>query len=128
MTITISSEDERLAKRFMVGAITAKSRHCVTATAVFQFGAVAVHTTVRDGTVTSVALLRDLRPLQAWDFSIKGSTDAWHEFWKPVPKPGYHDVFALMRHGHMVIEGNMKVLLTHLQFFKDLAASGREQI
>lgn len=127
MSAMTSPEDERLARHFMAQAMTVKGRHPVTATAVFQFGAAAVHATVRDGAVTSVALLRDLRPLQAWDFSIKGDAGAWQDFWQAVPAPGCHDVFALMRHGRMAIEGNMRVLMTHLQFFKDLASAGREQ-
>lgn len=60
-----------------------------------------------------------------WDFAIRGSAQAWTAYWAPIPAPGWHDLFALAKRGEMRFEGNLLPLLTHLQFFKDLAALPR---
>lgn len=65
------------------------------------------------------------RPLQSWDFSVRGTARAWHELWLPAPKPGWHDIFALAKRGEMRIEGDLLPFMAHLQFFKDLLALPR---
>jgi hypothetical protein len=31
-----------------------------------------------------------------WDFTISGDNESWNEFFKPYPKPFYHNVIALI--------------------------------
>lgn len=63
--------------------------------------------------------------MRSWSFAIKASTATWTRFWQPVPEAGWHDLFALTKRGHAVIEGDFKPLLTHLQYFKDVLAVPR---
>ena len=63
--------------------------------------------------------------LKAFSFSVKAGRDAWNAFWQPIPRPGFHDLFALTKGGHAAIEGDVKVLLTHLRYLKELLATPR---
>jgi len=64
-------------------------------------------------------------PMRSWSFSYRASPAAWIEFWKPVPRPGWHDLFALTKSGEAVLEGDLLPFMTHLQYFKDLLALPR---
>jgi hypothetical protein len=57
-------------------------------------------------------------PTSNWDFAIRGTADAWAEFWKPVPKPRHHDLIALIREGKMRFEGNLDLLMANLLYLK----------
>ena len=57
-------------------------------------------------------------PASNWDFAIRGTADAWTEFWKPVPKPRHHDLIALIREGKMRFEGNLDLLMANLLYLK----------
>ena len=51
--------------------------------------------------------------------------EIWLAHWRPVPSPGYHDLFALVKDERLSIEGDMRVLVRHLQNFKDILAAPR---
>lgn len=59
------------------------------------------------------------------DFTIRGTDAAWAALWEKCPRAGWHDVFALMKRGEMSIEGDMRKVMAHLQFIKDLLALPR---
>jgi hypothetical protein len=63
--------------------------------------------------------------MRSWCFSYRASPAAWAEFWKPVPRPGWHDLLALTKSGEAVLEGDLLPFMTHLQYFKDLLALPR---
>ena len=63
--------------------------------------------------------------MRSWDFALKAGLEAWLLHWRPVPPPGYHDIFAMAKGGHLRMEGNLHPLMTHLQFVKDLLALPR---
>lgn len=86
-------------------------------------GAVEMLVRVRDGLASVQA---DLPLLARWDFSIRGSARGWAALWQPFPPPGWHDLFALARHGEFRIEGNLLPFMANLQYFKDLLALPRE--
>jgi hypothetical protein len=88
-----------------------------------QVGAVPFHLTIGAGRVA--ALERGPRPMTSWSFAIRASAPAWLRFWQPVPAPGWHDLFALTRHGEATVEGYLVPLLQNLQYFKDLLALPR---
>ena len=58
--------------------------------------------------------------MRAWRFAIRAGEAAWREFWSPVPKPGFNDIFAMASRGHARIEGDVGPLLEHLRYFKEL--------
>ena len=65
--------------------------------------------------------------MRPYKFSIRASSDAWTEFWKPFPKPGYHDLFAMVKDGNATIEGDLKLFLTHLRYIKEILALPRTE-
>jgi hypothetical protein len=71
----------------------------------------------------------DLKPapilMRSSSFSYRASAKAWTEHWKPVPRPGWHDLLALTKSGEAILEGDLLPFMTHLQFFKDVLALPR---
>lgn len=64
--------------------------------------------------------------LGSWEFAIRASAEAWMALWQPVPKAGWHDLFALYKRGEMHIEGQLHPFMANLQYFKDLVTLPRE--
>ena len=63
--------------------------------------------------------------MRHWDLAIRASQVTWSKFWQKYPEPGFHDIFAMNRFGHCKIEGNTKVLLSHIRFIKDVVSKPR---
>ena len=63
--------------------------------------------------------------MRSWRFSYRATHLAWREYWKPMPKPYFHDLLALTKRGEAVLEGDLHPFMTHLQYFKDLLALPR---
>lgn len=95
----------------------------VNAELMIEVGGTPWYLTVADGRVTRC----DRGPLimRAWAFAIRGGEAAWREFWQPVPKPLWHDIFALSKRGELKIEGDVRPLMTGLLYFKGLLAAPR---
>ena len=88
-----------------------------------EVGDAAYHVSVEQGRIASVK--RGPAPARPWRFAIRASEEAWREFWQPVPRPGYHDLFALTRFGHARIEGDLLPLMANLRYIKDVLAAPR---
>ena len=71
------------------------------------------------------AVTRGGAPGRPWRFSIRASAEAWREFWQPVPRPGYHDLFALTRFGRARIEGDLLPLMANLRYVKEVLEAPR---
>ena len=56
---------------------------------------------------------------------MRGTSEAWGRLWQSVPAPGWHDINALMKRGHVVLEGDLHPLMANLQYLKDLLALPR---
>ena len=82
--------------------------------------------TVQGGRVTDVH--RGPFRMRAWRFAIRADESAWREFWSPVPRPGFNDIFAMASRGHARIEGDIGPLLEHLRYFKELAQLPRAML
>jgi hypothetical protein len=72
----------------------------------------------------------DLTPapvlMRPWRFSYRASLAAWAEYWKPAPRPGWHDLLALTKREQAVLEGDLHPFMVHLQYFKDVLALPRQ--
>jgi hypothetical protein len=78
---------------------------------------------IRDGVITR--LERGSRLMRPTAFTFRASDEAWTEHWKPMPGPGWHDLFALAKRGAASVEGDIRPFLQNLQYFKDLLALPR---
>ena len=51
--------------------------------------------------------------------------ECWEKFWAPVPAPGWHDLFALLRRGDVAFDGDQRVLMAYLLYVKLVLAAPR---
>ena len=58
-------------------------------------------------------------------FGILTDAAALDAFWQPVPAPGFHDLFGLVKLGRAEITGDILMLVKNLRFFKEFLALGR---
>jgi hypothetical protein len=88
-----------------------------------EIGAVPCYISVRGGRVASL----EMGPLlmRSWSFAIRGSENAWRQFWRPHPPPHFHDVFALAKAGEFRIEGDLYPFMSNLLYFKGLIGAPR---
>ena len=81
------------------------------------------HVSIRAGRIVELTPSPVL--MRSWRFSYRASPKAWMEYWRPAPKPGWHDLLALTKRGEAVLEGDLHPFMTHLQYFKDLLSLPR---
>ena len=60
-----------------------------------------------------------------WTFALRAPADAWAQFWSPVPPPGFHDLFALIRYRRLRVEGDLHPFMANLFYFKGVLATLR---
>ena len=58
-------------------------------------------------------------------FRLATSELEWRRFWQPVPPPGSHDLFALLKRGVLQLDGDLHPFMAHLLYFKLLLAAPR---
>jgi len=81
------------------------------------------HLALREGAL--IGLERGPRLMRSSVFSFAATDEAWTNYWRPIPAPGWHDLFALTKRGTASMEGDLRPLLQNLQYFKDLMALPR---
>jgi hypothetical protein len=81
---------------------------------------------IRQGRITAMSAAPKLMP--SWRFGYTAPSQAWIEYWRPEPKPGWHDLLALTKRGEASLEGDLHPFMTHLQYFKDLLALPRPSL
>lgn len=114
---------ERLAEKVNGNAPLVRRGQYLSTTFLLQVGAEGWLVTVEKGRIAQVA--RHASPIGNFAFALRASQDAWTEFWQRVPKPGFHDLVALSKFRHLKVEGDIKVFMTHLRYFKEVLASLR---
>ena len=60
-----------------------------------------------------------------WRFALRTDAQTLRTFWQPLPKPGFHDVFGLVKIGRARLDGDILALVKNLRFFKEFLALGR---
>lgn len=81
----------------------------------------AIH--VRHGVVEKVTQGPFVMP--SWQTSMTASRVEWDQFLAPVPKPGHHDIIALLRRSAIQFEGDLHPLMANLYYVKKLLESLR---
>lgn len=88
-----------------------------------EVGDTPYHVSVVSGRIASVTKGPAL--MRPWRFAIRASDEAWREFWQPVPRAGFHDLFALTRFGRARIEGDLQPLMANLRYVKEILETPR---
>ena len=78
---------------------------------------------LRDGALATFE--RGQKLMRSTVFTFRATDEAWTRYWKPIPEPGWHDLFALTKRGGASMDGDLRPLLQNLQYFKDLLALPR---
>jgi hypothetical protein len=100
-----------------------RGRH-LTTTFLLQIGDQAFLVHIADGRLDSVRTGPFV--LADWAFALRAPVQAWSQFWSPLPPPGFHDIMAMLKLGHLTIEGDLYPLMSNLLYFKDVLAALRQ--
>ncbi|WP_300442010.1 hypothetical protein [uncultured Mameliella sp.] len=63
-----------------------------------------------------------------WRFALRTDAEVLAAFWEPLPRPGFHDIFGLVKIGRARIDGDILMLVKNLRFFKEFLALGRTEV
>ncbi len=63
-----------------------------------------------------------------WTFALRAGVDDWRKFWAAEPEPGFHDLFALIRHKRLTAEGDLHTFMSNLFYFKGVLGSLRGRV
>ena len=88
-----------------------------------EVGAAAFLVCIHAGRVESVQTGPFVMP--RWTFALRATEDTWNAFWEPKPKPGFHDLMAMVKFRTLKIEGDQHAFISNLMYFKDVLASLR---
>ena len=114
---------EQLAEKVNANAALVRRGQYLDTTFLLQIGSDGWLVTVEKGRIASVA--REGFSMVNHAFALRASREAWTEFWQRVPKPGFHDLLALSKFRHLKVDGDIKVFMSHLRYFKEVLASLR---
>ena len=64
--------------------------------------------------------------MRSWTFALRATEDVWQCFWENLPKPGYHDIFALLRLNRIVLDGDLQPMMANLLYVKEVIAAPRK--
>jgi hypothetical protein len=81
--------------------------------------------TVEKGRIASVAPER--LAITPWAFALRASQETWTAFWDSAPKPGFHDLMALVKGRHLKVEGDVKTFMSNLRYIKDVLGTLRHK-
>ena len=57
--------------------------------------------------------------MPSWSFALRASEEEWSKFWSEKPQPGSHDLMALIKRRVLKAEGDLKVFMANLRYFKE---------
>lgn len=80
---------------------------------------------VQDGRIVSVE--RGPFVMPSWSFALRASEAEWQTFWGANPPPGHHDLMALIKRRALTAEGDLKIFMAYLRYFKDVLTKLRAQ-
>ena len=63
--------------------------------------------------------------MPSYVFKLTAPKNEWLKFLQQTPKPGSHDIIAMLRRKVLKFEGDLHPLMSHLLYFKLLLASLR---
>jgi len=66
-----------------------------------------------------VAITKGPFVMPSWSFALRASEDEWSKFWSEKPQPGSHDLMALIKRRVLKAEGDLKVFMANLRYFKE---------
>lgn len=121
--MSFSLTDRLDALRNADGALVAQGR-LIRTTMLIDAGDQAAVVMISGGGVTAIRNARRL-VTPSWTFALRAPAQEWEQFWEPAPRPGHHDLFALLRRKQLRLEGDIYPFMSNLLYFKALLALPR---
>ncbi|MGB2200935.1 MAG: hypothetical protein ACPH5G_06300 [Pseudooceanicola atlanticus] len=66
--------------------------------------------------------------MPSWQTRLAAQPEEWAAFFESVPRPGHHDIIALLRRGAIRFEGDLHTLMANLYYTKRMLASLRPEV
>jgi hypothetical protein len=96
----VAHEFTRLTERSAANEdLTHRGRFLTTECLVGPFAA-PIHLSIVSGRIVAAAPEPAL--MRSWRFAFRATSEAWAEFWEPIPRAGWHDLLALTKRGAAV--------------------------
>jgi hypothetical protein len=121
--VSFSLTDRLDALRQADGRLVAQGR-LIRTTMLIDAGDQAAVVMISGGGVTAIRNARRL-VTPSWTFALRAPAQEWEQFWEPAPRPGHHDLFALLRRKQLRLEGDIYPFMSNLLYFKALLALPR---
>ena len=74
-----------------------------------------------------VSVTRGPLVMPSWSFALRASAAEWEKFFLSRPPPGSNDLMAMVRRRVLNTEGDLRVFMAHLRYFKEALAKLRPQ-
>lgn len=103
-------------------ALVRRGRYLST-TFMLEVGEVQYLVDVRQGKI--VRIQKGPFVMESWTFAIRAPAQVWQRFWRKIPDPGYHDIFALLRKAKIRFEGDLQPMMANLLYIKLVLAAPR---
>jgi hypothetical protein len=112
-----------LAQLVNADEVLVKRGRFLSTTFLLEVGSTAWLVTIHEGKI--VTLARGPFVMPSWSFALRASEDEWMKFWSVDPRPGSHDLMALIKRRVLKAEGNLQIFMSHLRYFKEALAKLR---
>jgi hypothetical protein len=89
----------------------------LTTTFLLEIGSTAWLIAIHDGHVASVTKGPFVMPSSS--FALRTSAEEWDKFCAQRPPPGSNDLMALIKRRVLKAEGDLKILMANLRYFKE---------
>jgi len=96
----------------------------VTTTFLLEIGRSAWLISIFEGRIVAVTPGPFVMPSS--DFALRAPEQEWEKFWRGRPPPGSNDLMALIKRRVLVAEGDLKVFMANLRYFKEALAKLRQ--
>lgn len=114
---------EALKERVNQDAGLVRRGRYLTTTFLLQSGDTSFLISIFEGNVISVTRGPFVMPSSS--FALRASEEEWQKFLLPKPPPGSNDLMALVRRKALKTEGDLRVFMAHLRYFKEALAKLR---
>jgi len=114
---------EQLSDRVNADAGLVRRGRFLSTTYLLEVGATQWLISIVDGRVAAVT--RGPFVMPSWSFALRAPEDEWTKFWEAHPRPGSHDLMAMIKRRVLKPEGDLQVFIANLRYFKESLAKLR---
>jgi hypothetical protein len=114
---------ETLKERVNDDAALVRRGRFLTTTFLLEVGATSWLVAIYEGRILSVT--RGPFVMPSASFALRAPEEEWEKFWRRRPPPGSNDLMALIKRRGLRAEGDLKIFMANLRYFKEALAKLR---